>query len=106
MQSLVSICRTLGVDDVLPVKLLDRSTTNPVDIYRAHLSKLLEGLTGAQPTIIYSAIQTTQALSKGDLSLAVPALRLKGRNPDELAQKIQNEVISTPSARALPRSKD
>jgi arginyl-tRNA synthetase len=106
MQSLLSTCRTLGVDDVLPVQLLDRSTTNPVDIYRAHLSKLLEGLTGAQTTIIYSAIQTTQSLGKGDLSLAVPALRLKGRNPDELAQKIQNEVISILCARASLRSKD
>lgn len=87
MQSLMSTLSALRVN-------IDKPTANPVDVYRIHLTKLLAGLTGAAPAVIYPALQLTQTLAKGDLSLAVPALRLKGRKPDDVAQMIQNEVSS------------
>ncbi|KAF4980758.1 hypothetical protein FZEAL_3313 [Fusarium zealandicum] len=61
--------------------------TNPVDIYRSHIADLLKDVTGVDPKIIYPAIQWTQTLDKGDAILAVPALRVKGRKPQELAEE-------------------
>jgi len=65
---------------------------NPVDIYRAHITELLVPITGVDPKVIYQAIQWTQTLDKGDCVLPVPALRLKGKKPDEVAKKIVEEV--------------
>jgi len=72
---------------------------NPVDIYRAHITELVAPITGADPEVIYQAIQWTQTLDKGDLVLPVPALRLKGKKPDETAKKIVEDVcmISKPT---------
>jgi len=71
---------------------------NPVDIYRAHITDLLQPITGADPKVIYQAIQWTQTLDKGDCVLPVPALRLKGKKPDEIAKKILEEVCSNIAA--------
>ncbi|KAL2130752.1 hypothetical protein VTI74DRAFT_5990 [Chaetomium olivicolor] len=60
---------------------------NPFDFYRAHLSNVLADITGVDPKIIYPALSWTQGLDKGDLILAAPALRVKGRKPDELAKE-------------------
>lgn len=66
--------------------------TNPVDVYRLHLTTLLEKITGVDPKIIYPAIQWTQGLDKGDVVVAVPALRVKGKKPDELAKEWAEKV--------------
>ncbi|KAF4630871.1 hypothetical protein G7Y89_g7267 [Cudoniella acicularis] len=58
---------------------------NTVDIYRAHLTSILAEVTGVDAKIIYPALQWTQTLEKGDLVLPVPALRIKGKKPNELA---------------------
>lgn len=58
---------------------------NPVDIYRSHLTSILTEVTGVDAKIVYPALQWTQTLEKGDLVLPVPALRVKGKKPDELA---------------------
>jgi hypothetical protein len=65
---------------------------NPVDIYRAHITELLAPITGADPKVIYPAIQWTQTLEKGDCVLPVPALRLKGKKPDQVAKDIVDNV--------------
>jgi arginyl-tRNA synthetase len=66
--------------------------TNPVDIYRSHITSLLAPITGVDPAIIYPAIQWTQTLDKGDAILAVPALRVKGKKPQELAEEWASKV--------------
>lgn len=65
---------------------------NPVDVYRAHISKELTSLTGLDATEIYPRLQWTQTLDKGDLVLPVPALRIKGKKPNELAAEIVEKV--------------
>lgn len=67
--------------------------TNPTDVYRLHLTKVLEKITGVDPNIIYPAVQWTQGLDKGDLMLAVPALRVKGKKPNELAEEWGTQVL-------------
>jgi arginyl-tRNA synthetase len=72
---------------------------NPVDIYRAHLTSILTEITGVDAKIVYPALQWTQTLEKGDLVLPIPALRVKGKKPDELAaewmQKVGTSQLNT-----------
>ncbi|RKF82707.1 Arginine--tRNA ligase, cytoplasmic [Golovinomyces cichoracearum] len=58
---------------------------NVIDAYRAHLTSILSEVTGVDSSIVYPALHWTQTLDKGDLVLPVPALRVKGRKPNELA---------------------
>ncbi|KAI1469051.1 arginyl-tRNA synthetase [Daldinia caldariorum] len=57
---------------------------NPLDYYRIHISELLAPITGVAPDKILPAIYWTNALDKGDFSLPIPALRIKGAKPDAL----------------------
>ncbi|ATY61415.1 arginyl-tRNA synthetase [Cordyceps militaris] len=59
---------------------------NPVDIYRAHITSILSDITGADKSLIYPVLQWTATLDKGDLMLAIPALRIKGK-PDDLGKQ-------------------
>ncbi|KAI1099807.1 arginyl-tRNA synthetase [Jackrogersella minutella] len=57
---------------------------NPFDLYRAHISDILAPITGVAPEKILPAIQWTNSLDKGDFTLPIPALRIKGARPDVL----------------------
>ena len=76
--------------------------SNPVDVYRATIIQQLHSITGAEPAVIHGAVQWTQDLKHGDLMLPVPALRLKGKKPDalaqEIAEKFESPLIEKPSA--------
>jgi len=76
---------------------------NPFDIYRSHITTILQPITGVDAPIIYNALQWTATLDKGDLVLAVPALRVKGKKPDQFAQEIVaqwpgSDLVETPTA--------
>lgn len=73
--------------------------TNPMDVYRLHITNVLEKITGVDPKVIYPAVQWTSGLDKGDLMVAVPALRVKGKKPGELAEEWAQKVRSLGFAR-------
>jgi hypothetical protein len=60
---------------------------NPVDIFRCFVSENLAKISGVHAVTIYPALQWTQNLDKGDLNLAIPRLRLKGKPPNDLAKQ-------------------
>lgn len=64
---------------------------NPVDIYRSHITSILHKITGVDTNIIYNAVQWTMSMDKGDLVLAIPALRVKGK-PEELGKQWLEQV--------------
>jgi hypothetical protein len=68
---------------------------NPVDAYREHISTVLGPIVGQEPAEVYPKLQWTQALEKGDLTLAAPALQIKGTKPQELAAKIGERFHET-----------
>lgn len=74
---------------------------NPIDIYRAEIFQQIHKITGVEYPIINNAVQWTQDLKFGDLIVAVPALRIKGKKPDELAkeiaEKFESKLIEKPS---------
>lgn len=78
---------------------------NPLDTYRAHIASTLSNVTGVAAGNIYPCLQWTQSLAKGDMVLPVPALRVKGGKPNDLAQAWAKEVNFTPcvicNARAM-----
>ena len=58
---------------------------NPIDTYREHVAELLAPIVGIPATDITPRLQTTLSHDKGDLMLAVPSLRIKGKSPGDLA---------------------
>lgn len=65
---------------------------NLLDVYRAHLATILSEITTVAKDAIYPAAMWTQSLDKGDFVLAVPALRVKGAVPADLAAAWQAQV--------------
>jgi len=61
------------------------SAVNPIDGYRQHVAELLAPIAGVSVEDIIPRLQTTITQDKGDLMLAVPSLRIKGKPPGELA---------------------
>lgn len=92
---ITSLLSTIGISE-LPsppgVQLFPQH--NPVDVYRAVIIGKLREITGVEPAIISNAIQWPQDLKHGDLVLPVPALRQKGKKPDELAKEIADKFES------------
>lgn len=84
--------KTLGVSNPLQPYANCFPEVNPVDVYRAHITGLLHEITGVDTAIIYPSLSWTQTLDKGDLVLAVPALRVKGKKPVELANEWAEKV--------------
>ncbi|KAK5109846.1 hypothetical protein LTR62_006453 [Meristemomyces frigidus] len=89
MSQITSKLSTLGLSHppTFPGVLL-HTEYNPVDIYRAYIIEQIHKTTDVEPAIINNALAWTQDLKHGDLVLPVPALRLKGKKPDELAIEI------------------
>lgn len=92
INELVKLTSDLSLDNIRDNFPTCYPETNPVDVYRAHLTNVLEKVTGVDPKIIYNAIQWTQGLDKGDLIVAAPALRVKGKKPDELVKEWEEKV--------------
>lgn len=91
---LVEMLSALGLNDPLHKYPNCYPEANPIDIYRAHLTSILTELTGVDASIVYPALQWTQTLEKGDLVVPVPALRIKGKKPAELAEEWAEKVSS------------
>ncbi|KAL6810706.1 arginyl-tRNA synthetase [Trichoderma sp. SZMC 28013] len=91
IDKLTSLVNGLTLDSVTEKYPQAHPEINPLDLYRAHLSNVLAGISGVDTQIIYPAVNWTTGLDKGDFVLAVPALRIKGEKPDALATKWAGE---------------
>jgi arginyl-tRNA synthetase len=91
LDELSSKIKDLGLDTV-PQQPNTYPNLNPFDVYRSHITELLAQVTGIDTKIIYPTLQWTATLDKGDLQLATPALRQKGRDPKEFAKEIGEKV--------------
>jgi arginyl-tRNA synthetase len=92
IDQLTALVNGLTLDSIAEKYPQAHPEINPLDLYRAHLSNVLAGISGVDPQIVYPAINWTTGLDKGDFVLAVPALRIKGQKPDALATKWAEEV--------------
>ncbi|KAI0022295.1 hypothetical protein F4780DRAFT_733727 [Xylariomycetidae sp. FL0641] len=80
--------KQLSLDDLLKIsdlKLDDihdkypnaRPEARPLDLYRAHLARVLSDMTGVSPDTIYPRLEWTAKLENGDFKLAIGSLRIK-----------------------------
>jgi arginyl-tRNA synthetase len=72
------------------------TAANPIDEYRQHVAELLSPLTGVPAHDIVPRLQTTITQDKGDLMLAVPALQIKGKKPQDLAVSWAKDFPESP----------
>lgn len=89
--------KLLGVDDpnALPTAPTQAQPLfSLMDTYRACISKYLAEISGVSADTIFSALDRTQTLDKGDLLLAVPRLRIKTAKPADLAAEWVKKVSS------------
>ncbi|KAL1892148.1 arginyl-tRNA synthetase [Ceratocystis pirilliformis] len=98
---MVAVDQLSGLLAKLPINELESypnwfPAENPVDIYRSHITSLLHEVSGVDKKIIYPALQWTTGLDKGDLLVAVPALRVKGKKPTELAEEWVSKFPESP----------
>lgn len=92
IEELVKLASDLSLDQIRDKFPACFPQTNPVDVYRLHVTSVLEKITGVDPKIIYPAVQWSTGLDKGDVVVATPALRVKGKKPDELAKEWSEKV--------------
>jgi arginyl-tRNA synthetase len=84
--------KSLGVDEPIPELPEASLLFSIVDLYRCYISKLLSQLSGVAPQVIFSALDRTASIDKGDLVLAIPRLRIKGANPSALGAEWASKV--------------
>lgn len=95
VSELAATLSAIGISEV-PQAPNTYPSLNPYDIYRSHITELLAPITGADPKVILQSLQLPNTLDKGDLVLAVPALRLKGKKPPELALEFAENFPESP----------
>ena len=70
------------------------TSVNPVEVYRQHIGQLLAPIVGINAEEIVPRLQWTLTQDKGDLMLAAPSLRIKGKKPNEQAAEWGEKVCS------------
>lgn len=92
LSSLQAYLEGLGVPTPVPQFPLANLADNPNDIYRSYIAAALEKLIDCDRVLLYESLQRTSTLSKGDLVLVLPRLRLKGIKPSDLAAELAAKV--------------
>jgi arginyl-tRNA synthetase len=95
MEELTKTLEGLGLESV-PQEPNTYPELNPFDIYRSHITELLAEVSGVDKKIIYPTLAWTAKPENGDLQLAVPALRLKGKDLKAYAQELAEKFPESP----------
>jgi arginyl-tRNA synthetase len=95
MEDLTNTLKSLGLESV-PQEPNTYPTLNPFDIYRSHITELLSQISGVDKKIIFPTLAWTAKPENGDLQLAVPALRLKGKDLKAYAQELADNFPESP----------
>lgn len=91
VDEIASTLKNIGLESV-PQQPNTYPALNPFDIYRSHITELLSKQLGIEPAIVYKTLAWTAKPENGDLQLAVPALRVKGKDMKEFAKEIGDNV--------------
>ncbi|KAK9367115.1 hypothetical protein V1509DRAFT_672515 [Lipomyces kononenkoae] len=97
IESVVSRLEGLGISSPALYNIPSLNIAgNPFDLFRANIAKTLSEVSGVEADIIVPALEWTMTPDRGDLVIAIPRLRVKGRKPDELAAEWAEKYPSTP----------
>ncbi|KAK1675421.1 arginyl-tRNA synthetase [Colletotrichum godetiae] len=67
----------LSLDNPLPSFPVADVLVRPLDIWRSYLATIVAEVAGCEPAVAYEAIQSTAAISMGDLAIILPRLKIK-----------------------------
>lgn len=84
---------SLGIEDHISQFPGSYPDLNPKDLYRSYIAQTLAPISLIDKNLIYSALQFTSSAEQGDLTLAVPRLRV---NPKEANAKAAQWAESFP----------
>ncbi|KAK2873796.1 hypothetical protein FQN49_002059 [Arthroderma sp. PD_2] len=96
LQGLESLLQELGVEIPIPQFTRANVVSSPVDIYRSYVADTIHKLAGCDKEVAYDAVQWASAATNADLMLVTARLKLKGINPDQLAQDLVSKFPQTP----------
>jgi len=92
VKDLNTMLSSLGLKEQITKFPDSNPESNPVDIFRCYIAEILAKISGVDSALIYPALEWTNQFEKGDLILAVPRLRVKGKAPAELAKEWAEKV--------------
>ncbi|KAF2673625.1 arginyl-tRNA synthetase [Microthyrium microscopicum] len=95
LEDVTAILSAIGINEV-PKQPNTYPELNPVDIYRSHITEILAPIAGVDKEIVFRGLQWATTLDNGDLLIATPALRIKGKKPDELAKELASKFPESP----------
>ncbi|KAK4034212.1 hypothetical protein C8A01DRAFT_18938 [Parachaetomium inaequale] len=81
----------LGAPTPIPTFPSADPVHNPNDVYRSYIAAALEKLVDCDRVLLYESLQRPSTLSKGDLVLVLPRLRLKGVKPSDLGIELASK---------------
>lgn len=92
LPSLEAYLGELGAPIPIPTFPSADPVNNPNDVYRSYIAAALEKLAECDRVLLYESLQRPSTLSKGDLVLVLPRLRLKGVKPSDLGVELASKV--------------
>ncbi|KAF3481831.1 arginyl-tRNA synthetase [Arthroderma uncinatum] len=96
LQGLESLLQALGVQTPVPRFTRANVVSSPIDIYRSYVANTIHKLTGCNEEVAYDAVQWASAATNADLMLVTARLKIKGTNPNQLAQDLVSKFPPTP----------
>ncbi|KAK6211534.1 arginyl-tRNA synthetase [Colletotrichum tabaci] len=87
----------LSLDTPLPSFPVADVLVRPLDIFRSYIAQIVAEAAQCDPAVAYEAIQSTAAISMGDLAVILPRLKIKGKGAAaaELLAKFPNSPLYT-----------
>ncbi|KAF6797574.1 arginyl-trna synthetase [Colletotrichum sojae] len=85
INGLQSSLERLSLDTPVPSFPVADVLVRPLDIFRSYIAHIVAEVVGCDPAVAYEAIQTTAAISMGDLAVILPRLKIKA-NPTVAAE--------------------
>ncbi|OLN97805.1 Arginine-tRNA ligase, cytoplasmic 1 [Colletotrichum chlorophyti] len=77
IEGLQSSLEKLSLDSPLPSFPGAGVLVRPLDIFRSYIAQIVAEVVGCDPAVAYEAIQSTAAISMGDLAIILPRLKVK-----------------------------
>lgn len=77
INGLQSSLERLSLDTPLPSFPVADVLVRPLDIFRSYIAQIVAEVAECDPSLAYEAIQTTSAISMGDLAVILPRLKIK-----------------------------
>ncbi|KAK1964489.1 arginyl-tRNA synthetase [Colletotrichum sublineola] len=79
ISGLQSSLEKLSLDSPLPSFPDAEVLVRPLDVFRSYIAQIVAEIAECDPAVAYDAIQSTAAISMGDLAVILPRLKIKGK---------------------------